>query len=42
MKRRVFYMALGAGIVLTYMIYEKELISICNKMLKSKKSVLED
>ena len=36
------YMALGAGIALTYKMYESEILCMCKKMMKKEQEILKD
>ena len=42
MKKCLIYMAIGASLALTYKMYEKELICMCNKMIKKGHKSIED
>ena len=42
MKKCVIYMAIGAFLALTYKMYEEQIMSICNKMVKVNKKVIKE
>ena len=41
MKKCAFYMMIGALMALAYKTYEKEIICMCNKMMKKEREIIE-